>query len=181
MSRGEAAATRSMTTPSTSSASQASTVATRGTSSTGTMPTAATTTARRVSAIWPPWFAWSAWSVGIELSVDGGRELLAGIELSVDVGRIGRGCGGQELSCRWMWGWRQRQGGSAGDGDGAEYAVEDGLGGDALELGLGAQLDAVAQGGVRQGLHVIGGDVVPAHQPRPGPGGGQQRGEMGRA
>src|SRR5690606_2935864 len=114
--RGEAASTRSTTTPRTSTSVHASTVDVRGTSSAGTTPTAATRTARRVRAMV-----------------------------------------------------------SAGDGDGAQHAVEDRLGGDTLELGLGPQLHPVPQRGVGQRLDVVGRDVVPAAEPGPRPRGGEQR------
>src|SRR5690606_20298136 len=48
--------------------------------------------------------------------------------------------------------------GSAGDGDGGEHAVEDAVGGDALQLELGPDHQSVAQRGLGDGLHLVGGD-----------------------
>ena len=65
---------------------------------------------------------------------------------------------------------------SARNRDGPQDGLDDRLGGDALHLGLGAQLDAVTQGRQGQCLDVIGGDEGSARQPRPGPRRRQERG-----
>src|SRR5215469_18473867 len=62
------------------------------------------------------------------------------------------------------------------DRDGGKHPVEHALGGGALELGLGAELDPVPQRGAGQCLNVVGDHVVAARQPGPGPAGRQQRG-----
>ena len=68
----------------------------------------------------------------------------------------------------------------SGDGDVGEDRGDDRVGGDAFHLRLGAQLDAVAEGGQGQGLHVVGDDVVAAGEPGPGAGGGEQGGGAAR-
>src|SRR4029450_8958708 len=65
---------------------------------------------------------------------------------------------------------------SPGDRDGGEDAVEDPVGGHALQLDLRPQLDPVAQGRLGHGLDLVGGDVLLAGQPGPGLGGVQQHG-----
>ena len=65
---------------------------------------------------------------------------------------------------------------SAGDGDGGEDGVDEAVGGRALQLGLGAELDPVPHRRPGQRLDVVGGDVGAAGQPGPGAGAGQQRG-----
>lgn len=57
-----------------------------------------------------------------------------------------------------------------------EYRGDDGVGRDPLHLGFGPELDAMAECGEGQGLHIVGGDVVPAGEPGPGAGGGEQGG-----
>lgn len=65
---------------------------------------------------------------------------------------------------------------SSGDGHESEDRGDDGVRSDALHLGFGAELDAVTEGGQGEGFHVVGDDVVPAGEPGPRTGGGQQRG-----
>src|SRR5690606_19509215 len=59
--------------------------------------------------------------------------------------------------------------GSARHRHGGQDHVEHALGGDALELGLGAQLHSVPQRRVGERLDVVRGDVTPPGQPRPRP------------
>ncbi len=56
---------------------------------------------------------------------------------------------------------------SSGRGHRCEDAVEHAVGGRALELELGAQLDAMAHRRPRHRLHLIGSDEGPSGQPRP--------------
>src|SRR5215469_2925131 len=65
---------------------------------------------------------------------------------------------------------------SSGDGDGGEHGVYHAVGGGALQLGLGPQLDAMPQRRAGERLDVVGNHEVPACQPGPGPAGRLQRG-----